>query len=240
MNRRTLLTGLTFAAMTAMLPETAAAEGAALVFGANGRLGSEMVKTLLAKDMAVTAFVRPGSDRSLLSGLKVTLIEGDARNRADIDRAFQAGPFTLVVNAIARRSRQELGLYDSSQNNITAAAKAAKVGQMMFFSSVGVGSSRSLYTDQAYANFKDTIEERTRAEAELIASGIPYTIIRTGGVLDGDAVSGKGYLSEEPKLGATTRPELARISADCVGASRCLNKILHGVDDSQKIPGGHL
>jgi len=217
-----------------------AADGAALVFGANGRLGSEMVKVLVAKKIPVTVFVRPSSDRSLLKGLDVTYVEGDARNKADVDKAFASGTFTVVVNAIARRSRTEFGLYDASQNYITAAAKAEKVNQVIFFSSVGVGSSRFLYTDKAYANFKETMLERETAERELIASGVPYTIVRTGGVLDGDAVSGKGYLSEEPKLGATTRAELARMTAECVGAAKCINKIFHGVDDTQKVPGGHL
>jgi len=238
MRRRTLLLLLALCAgapLSAGLP-VQAAETAALVFGANGRLGSEIVKALLASNMTVTAFVRPSSDRSLLSGHDVRFIEGDARNRADVDKAMATGRFDVVVNAIARRSRSELGLYDASQNNITAAAKSAGVKQVIFFSSVGVGSSRSLYSDAAYARFKSTMEEREAAERALIASGVGYTIIRTGGVVDGDAISGKGYLSEEPRMGAIMRPELARIMADCVGAPRCLNKIFHAVDETQKLP----
>jgi uncharacterized protein YbjT (DUF2867 family) len=243
MQRRSILTvlGLAFGLLATLAPArpTLAADGAALVFGANGRLGAEMVKALVAKNIAVTAFVRPTSDRSLLKDVKVTYVEGDARNRADIDKAFASAKFTVVVNTIARRSRQEFGLYDLSQNNITAAAKAANVPQMMFFSSVGVGSSRFLYTDKAYANFKETMEERERAEKELIASGVPYTIIRTGGVLDNPARTGKAYLSEKPILGATSRADLADIAVACVGAPFCKNKIYHAGDDTQKVPGSH-
>jgi uncharacterized protein YbjT (DUF2867 family) len=180
-----------------------AAEGAALVFGANGKLGSEMVKALLAKNMEVTTFVRPKSDRSLLSGLKINYVEGDARNKSDVDKAFALGKFTLAVNAIARRSRTEFGLYDLSQNSITAAAKATGVKQMIFFSSVGVGSSRSLYTDKAYANFKETMQEREAAEKTLIASGVNYTIVRTGGVLNDNTAKnrfwGQPRASTSPK-----------------------------------------
>ena len=214
-----------------------AAEGAALVFGANGKLGSEMVKALLAKNMEVTAFVRPKSDRSLLSGLKINYVEGDARNKSDVDKAFALGKFTLAVNAIARRSRTEFGLYDLSQNSITAAAKATGVKQMIFFSSVGVGSSRSLYTDKAYANFKETMQEREAAEKTLIASGVTYTIVRTGGVLNDNTATGKAYLSEKPSWGATTRIDLAEITVACVGADFCKNKIFHAADVTQKVPG---
>jgi uncharacterized protein YbjT (DUF2867 family) len=243
MQRRSILAalGLAFGLMVAFAPArpTLAADGAALVFGANGRLGAEMVKALVAKNIAVTAFVRPTSDRSLLKDVKVTYVEGDARNRADIDKALASGKFTLVVNTIARRSRQEFGLYDLSQNNITAASKAAGIQQLMFFSSVGLGSSRFLYTDKAYANFKETMEERERAEKELIASGVSYTIIRTGGVLDDPKRTGKAYLSEKPILGATSRADLADIAVACVGAPFCKNKIFHAADDTQKVPGSH-
>jgi uncharacterized protein YbjT (DUF2867 family) len=237
MKRRLALVVLALTAMLGGGQLASAADGAALVFGANGKLGSEMVKVLVARNMDVTAFVRPTADRSLLAGLKINYVEGDARNKADIDKAFASGKFTLAVNAIARRSRTEFGLYDASQNNITAAAKATGVKQMIFFSSVGVGSSRSLYTDKAYANFKETMLEREAAEKTLITSGVNYTIVRTGGVLDGKETTGKAYLSEKPILGATTRADLALITVACVGADFCKNKIFHAVDDTQKVPG---
>jgi uncharacterized protein YbjT (DUF2867 family) len=237
MKRRLMLAAWALAAVLGGAATPSAAQDAALVFGANGKLGSEMVKALVAKNIPVTAFVRPTSDRSLLAGLKITYVEGDARNKADIDKAFASAKFTLAVNAIARRSRQEFGLYDSSQNFITEAAKATGVKQMIFFSSVGVGSSRFLYSDKAYANFKETMLEREAAEATLIASGVPYTIVRTGGVLHDNTPTGKAYLSEKPVLGATTRVDLAQITMACVGADFCKNKIFHGVDDTQKVPG---
>jgi uncharacterized protein YbjT (DUF2867 family) len=238
MKRRLAFAALGLAALLGSATTAMAADGAALVFGANGKLGSEMVKALLDKNIAVTAFVRPNSDRSLLKGLQVKYVEGDARNKADIDKAFASGKFTLAVNAIARRSRQEFGLYDSSQNSMTAAAKATGVKQMIFFSSVGVGTSRFLYTDKAYANFKETMLEREAAENTLIASGVPYTIVRTGGVLDNPTPTGKAYLSEKPILGATSRIDLAQITVACVGAAFCKNKIFHAADDTQKVPGG--
>jgi uncharacterized protein YbjT (DUF2867 family) len=206
----------------------AAAPDSALVFGANGQLGAAVVRLLLARNISVTAFVRPGSDRSLLAGLEVTYVEGDARNRDDVQRAMGAR-YDVVVNAIARRDRAETGLYDITQNNITAVARTTGVRQLVFYSSVGVGSSRSIYSDADYERFRSTMEERERAEQELIASGVPYTIIRIGRVLADGAGTGAGYLSPEPALGGLTRAELARIGVSCIGDSACLNKIYHAV-----------
>ena len=107
---------------------------------------------------------------------------------------------------------------------------------MIFFSSVGVGTSRFLYNDKAYANFKTTMLEREAAENELIASGLGYTIIRLGGVLNDNTATGKAYLSEKPILGATSRIDLAQITVACVAAPFCKNKIFHAADDTQKVP----
>jgi uncharacterized protein YbjT (DUF2867 family) len=206
----------------------AAPPGQALVFGGSGQLGAAVVRLLLARKIPVTVFVRPGSDRSLLAGLDVAYVEGDARNRDDVQRAM-ASRYDVVVNAIARRDRAETGLYDTTQNNITAAARTTGVMQLVFYSSVGVGSSRSIYRDADYERFRSTMEERERAEQELIASGVPYTIVRIGRVLPDGAGSGAGYLSPEPALGGLTRAELARIAVECIGDSACLNKIYHAI-----------
>jgi dihydroflavonol-4-reductase len=59
----------------------------ALVTGANGFLGSAVVRALLAEGTRVRAFVRPGSDRRNLSGLDVEIAEGDLTDRDSLRRA---------------------------------------------------------------------------------------------------------------------------------------------------------
>jgi uncharacterized protein YbjT (DUF2867 family) len=237
MHRRSLLAAA-FAVAVSVAAPAFAADKTAIVFGANGRLGSENVKALVAAGYKVTAFVRPTSDRSLLAGVPVTYAEGDARNAADVDKAMTSADFAVAINTIARRSRAEVGVYDSTQNNITAAAKAHGVDHVIFFSSVGVGDSRGAYTDKAYANFKTVMEERDIAEKALVASGLTYTIIRTGGVVDEPkGGTGKAYLTEDRmSLGGATRPDLARLALDCIGAAKCLNKTFAAADDTLTVP----
>lgn len=49
----------------------------ALVTGANGHIGSNLVRELLDHGYAVVAFVRDGADLRGLDGLDVTLVRGD-------------------------------------------------------------------------------------------------------------------------------------------------------------------
>ena len=48
-----------------------------LVTGADGLLGGNLVRALLAKDYAVKALIYPGSDASFLSGLDIERVDGD-------------------------------------------------------------------------------------------------------------------------------------------------------------------
>jgi len=58
-----------------------------LVTGANGFVGSAVVRCLLAAGHEVRAFVRPGSDQRNLTQLPIETVEGDMRDAASIKRA---------------------------------------------------------------------------------------------------------------------------------------------------------
>jgi dihydroflavonol-4-reductase len=59
----------------------------ALVTGANGHIGSNLVRELLAAGHRVTAFVREGADLRGLEGLEVSLSRGDIRDAEAVRRA---------------------------------------------------------------------------------------------------------------------------------------------------------
>jgi dihydroflavonol-4-reductase len=61
--------------------------GKALVTGANGFLGANVVRALLAHGEDVRAFVRPDADRRSLVDLPIELAEGDLRDAASVRRA---------------------------------------------------------------------------------------------------------------------------------------------------------
>jgi dihydroflavonol-4-reductase len=60
-----------------------------LITGANGFVGSAVMRELLAAGHEIRALVRPRSDRRNLQGLPVEIVEGDLRDRGSLRRAVK-------------------------------------------------------------------------------------------------------------------------------------------------------
>lgn len=60
----------------------------ALVTGANGHIGANLVRELALAGHEVVAFVREGSDTTGLSGVSHTLVRGDVRDAAAVERGM--------------------------------------------------------------------------------------------------------------------------------------------------------
>ena len=114
----------------------------ALVTGANGFLGSAVVRALLADGTAVRALVRPGSDRRNLSGLSVTMLDGDVTNLESLRRAAAGCEAVFHVAAdyrlwVADPQPMYRANVDGSVNVLEAAASAG-AARMVYTSSVAV------------------------------------------------------------------------------------------------------
>jgi dihydroflavonol-4-reductase len=112
----------------------------ALVLGATGLLGSNLVRALLAHGQQVRALVRPTSNTRTLDGLDVERVVGDLRDPDSLARAcagvqviYQTAsyypPQTIPANAATTQALVE------TQNLLTAARRAA-VTRLVFTSTM--------------------------------------------------------------------------------------------------------
>lgn len=207
-----------------------------LVFGGTGMLGSEIVRALVARGDAVTVFVRAGSNRTPLAGLPVDYVVGDVLEPATLEAALGRGRYAVVVSAIARTDHDQPAsgttVYATGNDAITRACLAAHVSQVIQIGTVGSGDSAALVAPKVREFARVVFEDKTEAENTLIASGLHYTIVRTGILLLG-AASGTGVLSEDHTLlGPMRIGELGRVVAACVGTRACYDRIYHATDPS--------
>ena len=209
-----------------------------IVFGGSGRLGAAIIKPLVSAGHEVTVFARPTSDLSLLSGVKIATVTGDVMTADDVMAGLRGKTYDVVINALSRRGNQDGPFYDVSQTHITAAAKATGVKQILFVGSLGAGKSRAVYPDDRWKIYGPLLLEKERAENEIIASGIGYTIIRNDQIVSDDVpATGKAYLSEDQMArGIITRADLGALIAGCAAAERCMNRIYHAVDNVKYLP----
>jgi len=87
-----------------------------LVTGANGLLGSHVVRAFLLKNFKVRVLVRKGSDLRALDGLNLDLFEGQITNQSDIQNAVSGCEF--VVHAAARTAQSPSNLEAYREPNI--------------------------------------------------------------------------------------------------------------------------
>lgn len=167
------------------------AVGPVLVTGANGFLGSALVRTFADAGFPVRALVRPTSDRTNLALLDLDIAAGDLTDAASL-RSALAGMRYLVHAAADYRlwTRDPNELVRTNVEGtrlICRAAAEAGVERMVYTSSVAVlaqphGLGRSTETDGlpaaeaigAYKRSKVVAEEVVR---DFAAAGLPVVIV---------------------------------------------------------------
>ena len=120
--------------------------------------------------------------------------------------------------------------------NITEAAKAHDVNQIIIHSSIGVrGSAEKLLRERfGFDTESDNIRDKGEAEVILEKSGVGYTIIRNG-LLEFEPAdpTGGAYLSDDmDSFGRVTRKDLAALAIVCMDNRRCMGNLYHAMDDS--------
>ena len=205
-----------------------------LVAGATGKTGALVVAQLQAKGYPVRAFVRDTAKAAERLGADVEAVVGDLKDPASIAAALDG--VGAVINAAGASAGGGPG--NTAENvdfegarNLAEAALAAGAGQYVLVSSRGVTD------DDHYLNrmFNNILIWKRRGEEAVAASGIPYTIVRPGGLSD-DPGGNQTIIFEQGDTRSEgiwiTRADVARVCVAALAQDAALNKVfeIHAED----------
>ncbi|MBL8202389.1 MAG: SDR family oxidoreductase [Chromatiales bacterium] len=174
--------------LTGELPKPAGSGPAiVLVAGATGRTG-RLVLEQLRRDprFAIRPMARDVDAARKNVGADYAWVAGDVTKPGTLGPALAGVSLVLVtIGATERSGPNSPEFVDyGGVKNLTDAARAAGVRQLVLESSMGVGSGGGVLGMLLNLLSGDALKWKAKGEAHLRASGVPYTIVRPGGLTD--------------------------------------------------------
>ncbi len=196
----------------------------ALVAGATGQTGRRIVEQLLARDIKVKALVRDAAKAATELPDGVEIVVGDVLKPETLASAI-ADCQALLSATGAAPSFDPTGPYKvdyEGTKNLVDAAKRAEVDQFVMVSSLCV--SKLFHPLNL---FWGVLYWKQQAEDYLKNSGVPYTIVRPGGLKNENndqaiVMSSADTLFE----GSIPRMKVAEVCAEALSQPSAKNKVV--------------
>lgn len=203
--------------------------------GASRGVGREIAKQLAVADHQVTALLRSDQAEADLSAMGITVVKGDALDAKAMSQVLtQHAPDAVITTIGGLPSDRGMRPDFLGNKNLMDAAIAAKTTRFILITSIGCADSAQALPPQALETLGAVLEEKTKAEAHLVDSGLVYTIIRPGGLLS-QPVTGQEVLTEDVTVaGSIPRIGVAKLAIACLMSDRAKNKIFSAIDRSMQ------
>jgi uncharacterized protein YbjT (DUF2867 family) len=230
--RRHLLIGAAMLLLGSAVAPVVAAE-TLLVIGATGGTGREVVRQAEARGLKVRAFVRDEARARATLGERIEYVEGDVRSGTGIDVAMHGVDYVVSalgsnVRADAQNTPEKVD-YEGIRKLAETAARAG-VRHFVLVSSMGVTHEDHPLNKM----FGNILVWKLKGENALRASGIPYTVVRPGGLLDtaGGATGVKVFQGDDLRnQGRIARADVATVCLAALGNAAAINKTFELVAD---------
>lgn len=230
---------LSVLAVVLLAPGAALAKGElVLVAGATGRTGKPTVDQLVARGYKVRAMVRDAAKGRDGFPKGVTVVVADVRDPASLKRAVRGVKYVIsTIGAGGGRTPEPGGGPEDIDNlgiaNLAMAAKAAKVKHLVLVSSAAVTKS----ADHPMPFMRPILAAKFKGENALRASGVPYTIVRPGGLLD--EAGGKlavQMMQGDKEAGRIPRADVATICIEALGRKSAQGKTFEATSGKNPWP----
>jgi uncharacterized protein YbjT (DUF2867 family) len=210
-----------FAALVAasvMAAGVAQAKDVVLVAGATGGTGKAAVQQLVASGKyAVRALSRDPEKAKGELPAGVEVVKGDLRDAASLAAALKGVKYVISAAAARGMAKDPANTAQIVDNEGTAAfaaaAKKAGVKHFVLVSSMGTSQADTFPSEF----LRPVLKAKAAGEAALRASGVPYTIVRPGGLSD-DAGGKLAVAFSQGDKGTGGRIPRADVASVCIAA----------------------
>jgi uncharacterized protein YbjT (DUF2867 family) len=203
-------------ALTGELPKPGAKGPAVvLVVGATGRTGRQILEQLRQDArFAIRPMARDVARARNEIGTGYAWVEADATRPETLGPALAGASFVLcAIGATERSGPNGPEFVDyGGVKNLSDAARAAGVRQLVLESSMGAGSGGGILGMFLNLVSGDVLKWKAKGEEHLRASGVPYTIVRPGGLVDEPgAQTGLVFRQGDEGSGRVSRSDVAAV-----------------------------
>lgn len=213
-----------------------AAGGTVLVVGATGRTGREVVARSLEAGYRVRALVRDEARARASLGSEVALIVGDVRTGEGVAKAVDGADF--VISALGSNVRNDPSntpeLVDyGGVSRLAEKAAESKVRHFVLVSSMGA-THPDHPLNRMYSNI---LIWKLKGEDALRSSGVPYTIVRPGGLTEargGEFLPMMMQGDDLSRQGRIARADVAVIAVAALGRSEAMQKTFEVISSDAK------
>lgn len=180
-----------------------------VIWGAASGLGAAMVDYFSAQGLEVIAVARDPNKNPALEN--VATLTCDATNKQLVEAAVDAIPSDAWVVSSMGSFQSDNPVDYIGHRHLIDALQAKGVNRFLLVTSLGCGDSWPYLSDRAKQVFGNSVREKSLAESWLQTSSLDYTILRPGGLKDGES-NQQGELSQHQEVhGSINRGEVARL-----------------------------
>ena len=187
------------------------------VFGANGNLGSHFVNQALEAGFKIKAFVRNSSTYEYSNNSKVEVIEGNATNIEDIEKAVTKTD--VIVSCLGNPKKVQI-MYKSHDNILTSTSKQTNIPKCILISSIGCrGTSWIIKQMLTLIGGKSSFDDYEKADKRISEEkSVPFVLVRPYALTDKEG-RGKYYVTKKQNgtfLKSISRADVAKFMLDAV------------------------
>lgn len=201
-----------------------------VIFGASSGLGLAAAHYFASQDINVIGVARNPHKEESLASLCQQLIACDATEADAVEKAVSQLPKDAVVLSTMGSFRADKPVDYIGHRHLVDALERHGIKRFVMVTSLGCGDSWQYLSERARAGFGAAVREKSLAEAWLTSSSLDFTILRPGGLKDGE-VTEQGELSQQVEVhGVIHRSEVARLVHQLILNDASVGQIYQCVD----------